>query len=1623
MNQFMRGLGPSATAAGVAFALGAIFNVPEATAAMLDTVTVVGCRYTTISDGWGNTICVKDGTGFDSGGYGSTGARGIGDYDPSGGGGSRNRQGRVAADQTKDCDGEEKKENKAEGAQAVMTQRPVVIASGKKVLPVTDFSTSESIGVPLRVARTYNQTVTNESAFGRGWTNSFERVLSFKRDTVECRARLDAVVSCSSSDPITIIYFIGESGYGNRFEIGGDGIWRSTNGSTLAQSGTNWVMTERSGVRSTFDAYGRPLQVVDERGLGNTYVYNSNNQLSQIQSSTGRSIQFTWSGPHIVAIIAPNGKAYGYGYNANGYLASAVYPDNHGTYTYHYEYTGQPGWLTGVSVNSVRYSRYAYNSDGRVAWSGLEGGVERSTFNYGSDYTEVTNALGQTTKYLLAEVNGSKQIIGVERPVTPSCSGGQKYTAYDAHGNVDYEVDSYGFKIDYTYDADDRVTQKIAGIGPNGETAQQRIIQYVWDPVRKNRLLAIKWFGSDLSKPVLEKAFTYFDEGSQYSNLLASVSRKNKAQVGIYDSTETTTYSYSVHPNGMVASMIVDGPIAGSGDAVTYSYDTAGNLLSAKNSLGHTAQFSNYNSLGQPGRITNANGGITDITYDGRGSVLTTARWAGQTAYVVANTYDNRGQIKRIQFPDGDEINYAYDSLGRVVSFTRKEKGSPYVPTSSGGSGVGLLSTKSHGKKLQPQGICADCEPGGEDPPPPPASEVRGVIDGLTTNKTAIVGWACSSGLSQSISVHLYLGGAAGTGTYYGAYQADLASEPAVASACAASGGNYRFSIPLTTNMREQFGGKAIYIYGISPVGGTNLLLNNSGTFTVSKMPPPPVGFVRYTYNLNSQVTKIESGIEYYSSDSSLTLAAAGSSSKLNTGNEGIAACYPDCYEPTPSPTTTATVLIQSSQYIDYDANGFVAAKRGNNSQVVRYTYNANGDLETVTDALGRVTRYEYDAHRQLSHVVDAANGHVWTTYDVLGNATRVQDPKGNVTAYAYDGFGHLWAQTSPDTGTTRFEWNTSGQRNKMTRQDGSWLAYEYDALGRITSAGNGATIRYYSYDWCQNGAGLLCGLALGTPAGTENWTHFGYSAQGELTVRRDSVYGSDDWTGYAYDGAGRFTGVSYPSGISVGYGYNTGQLTTVTATIGATTQVVLDKAYYQPFGAIGGWSYGNGLARRYSYDLDGRLTGVSVGDDASVVVQSLGFEFNAGSEMTRITNGVDPNQTMNLGYDALSRLTTANTASIGYDAVGNRTFFNALTYGVDPASNRLQYSVDPSLTRYFNTNANGNIYAYTGTDGVYNALTYDAFNRVSSHARAGAATTYSYNALDQRVGKSIGSSRFIYGSHSELLAENKSGIWSSYVWLNGELVGVVRNNQLYYVHSDQVSRPEAVTNSAKSVVWRANNTPFNRGIKADTFGGLSLGFPGQYWDAESGLWHNGFRSYEPTLGRYLQADPLGLAAGLNPYVYVGNNPLSFVDSLGLDREIIFWAPMWTQPGSWFGHVSTVGGNGENYSFGTHGWDRTYPTAQSYVDRQTSQQGPNRSGTGLVVGMTPEQDAIFDQCLVEKKAEAQPYNGLSNNCTTAAQQCLNAAGVNVPSSIFPQDFQDALWGSGSVIDVNGYPAK
>lgn len=109
---------------------------------------------------------------------------------------------------------------------------------------------------------------------------------------------------------------------------------------------------------------------------------------------------------------------------------------------------------------------------------------------------------------------------------------------------------------------------------------------------------------------------------------------------------------------------------------------------------------------------------------------------------------------------------------------------------------------------------------------------------------------------------------------------------------------------------------------------------------------------------------------------------------------------------------------------------------------------------------------------------------------------------------------------------------------------------------------------------------------------------------------------------------------------------------------------------------------------------------------------------------------------------------------------------------------------------------------------------------------------------------------------------------------------------KIHYVISDHLGRPRQVLDKNNELVWQLTPTDFggivNQELQSKTGYTLNLRFSGQYEDKETGLYYNHHRYYDPTTGRYITPDPLGLAGGENLYTYVGNSPIHYNDPVGL---------------------------------------------------------------------------------------------------------------------------------------------
>jgi RHS repeat-associated protein len=133
---------------------------------------------------------------------------------------------------------------------------------------------------------------------------------------------------------------------------------------------------------------------------------------------------------------------------------------------------------------------------------------------------------------------------------------------------------------------------------------------------------------------------------------------------------------------------------------------------------------------------------------------------------------------------------------------------------------------------------------------------------------------------------------------------------------------------------------------------------------------------------------------------------------------------------------------------------------------------------------------------------------------------------------------------------------------------------------------------------------------------------------------------------------------------------------------------------------------------------------------------------------------------------------------------------------------------------------------------------------------------------------------------------ETTGALIREYVWMGWNPVAVIEGGTVYYIRADHIGRPVFATNGNGAKVWTATYLPFG-GVHTSTGIPIDARFPGQWFQSESGLHQNWMRDYDPTTGRYLQADPLGLIAGMNVYGYANQSPMMYIDPRGENPVIV----------------------------------------------------------------------------------------------------------------------------------------
>ena len=378
---------------------------------------------------------------------------------------------------------------------------------------------------------------------------------------------------------------------------------------------------------------------------------------------------------------------------------------------------------------------------------------------------------------------------------------------------------------------------------------------------------------------------------------------------------------------------------------------------------------------------------------------------------------------------------------------------------------------------------------------------------------------------------------------------------------------------------------------------------------------------------------------------------------------------------------------------------------------------------------------------------------------------------------------------------------------------------------------------------------------------------------------------------------------------------------------------MLLNQAGYAPFGPATGWVYGNGrtLSRSHTRNYQAE----TIQDNASGGL-SLHYGYDAAGQLTELKDGLQSAFLARYDYDNLGRLTILRDGpsstpieTYTYDATGNRTSLlhggitTSFTY---PGSNHRLSSAGGVARSYDGV---GNTTAIGGTAKQFNYGEDDRMNSVSQNGTM--LRSYAYNALGERVlstipavaGNPDGSggtpavnTYTVYDESGRWLGDydHNGAVLQQAIWLDdlpvGLLAGTGANQKLHYIEPDHLGTPRAVIDRSRDVaIWTwalqgeafGNSAPNQDPDLDSTNFVLDMRFPGQRYDAATGLNYNYFRDYDAGSGRYVQSDPIGLSGGASAYAYADGNPGRLIDSFGLKTVFIINGNRGLPPSSWRG--------------------------------------------------------------------------------------------------------------------------
>jgi len=554
------------------------------------------------------------------------------------------------------------------------------------------------------------------------------------------------------------------------------------------------------------------------------------------------------------------------------------------------------------------------------------------------------------------------------------------------------------------------------------------------------------------------------------------------------------------------------------------------------------------------------------------------------------------------------------------------------------------------------------------------------------------------------------------------------------------------------------------------------------------------------------------------------------------------------------------------------------------------------GNVESIIAADGQVTRFEYDELDRIEKTTYHDGHSTATTYDKNGNAETLLVPTQVTHSFTANGVNKVETNTTPLNEVTRYHYDKDRRLQEIELPSGQLITNNYiDGQLRKTTTVEGDID--YSYI---NGSQLEM-ITEGQGAALESLT-YGYDGDlvtsiqyaGEIDTNIVQGYDNNFWlnsltyagssTPLSYDNDGLLTGIN---GYTIARHVDHGLPETI------SDGISIQSRTYSTYGENDAVQNRINDKRSYDYTLSYNLVGQINGKTETLADGTTNAYVYHYDDKRRLITVVKNDTTIeSYEYDANGnrKLQTVDARSITAQAatynIGDQLETNGNT--------RFEYDTNGRLSKKFiaviESNEEG---IEVSTETNVELYSYSSLGRLLSASVDGKTITYKHNAIGNRVAMlvdGVTAEKYLWLNKTILVAiyDKDDNLVQRFEYGIGNTpVSFIQDGNKYYITSDHLGSPRTISDASGNVLKAVDYDSFGNVISdTDPMLEIPFGFAGGLHDKDINLIRFGYRDFDPETGRWTARDPIGFGGGdTNLYGYVASDPISFVDSNGLDGD------------------------------------------------------------------------------------------------------------------------------------------